>query len=220
MALMPYVAVVGLLIFAGMSFFFALAESALFSLGKWQVRQLAERVAGDGRLGGEIARRNRNICWRPSCSATPWRTRPSWPSRCGPRRGGIGCCSCMLPSLFVLLLVGCEVIPKTLAVRAPEQWALRVARPMDFLQGFTGPFQRVAQQMDNVILADARAEIGHAAVRDVGRGISGIARTGVSTGDAGAVGKGNHFADHRAGPADGEGRDEAALADGRASRMI
>src|SRR5581483_825611 len=48
MALMPYLAGVGMLVFAGMSFFFALAESALFSLGKWQVRQLSERspVAG------------------------------------------------------------------------------------------------------------------------------------------------------------------------------
>src|SRR5579872_3780450 len=48
MALMPYLAWLGLLVFAGMSFFFALAESALFSLGRWQVRQLSERspVAG------------------------------------------------------------------------------------------------------------------------------------------------------------------------------
>ncbi|MDB6021021.1 MAG: hypothetical protein JWQ04_878, partial [Pedosphaera sp.] len=47
---MPYLAGVGLLIFAGMSFFFALAESALFSLGKWQVRQLAERSPARGGL--------------------------------------------------------------------------------------------------------------------------------------------------------------------------
>src|SRR5580698_7622460 len=57
MVLMPYLAGAGLLIFAGMSFFFALAESALFSLGLWQVRQLAERspVAGGlvARLLGE-----------------------------------------------------------------------------------------------------------------------------------------------------------------------
>src|ERR1700749_1829075 len=50
MALMPYLAAIGLLIFAGMSFFFALAESALFSLGKWQTRQLAERSPNTGPL--------------------------------------------------------------------------------------------------------------------------------------------------------------------------
>ena len=36
-------AVVVILVSAGASFFFALAETALFSLGKWQGRQLAER---------------------------------------------------------------------------------------------------------------------------------------------------------------------------------
>ena len=32
--------------------------------------------------------------------------------------------------LLVLMLIGCEVLPKTLAVRRPEQWALRVVRPL------------------------------------------------------------------------------------------
>ena len=58
----------------------------------------------------------------------------------------------LLPLLFLLLLVGCEVVPKTLAVRAPESWALRVARPMHFLQRFTGPFRRIAQGLDSTLL--------------------------------------------------------------------
>ena len=41
-------AVVVVLIFAGASFFFSLAETSLFSLSKWQVRQLAERHAQAG----------------------------------------------------------------------------------------------------------------------------------------------------------------------------
>ena len=40
----PYLVVLGVLVFAAASFFFALAESALFTLGKWQVEQLAERA--------------------------------------------------------------------------------------------------------------------------------------------------------------------------------
>lgn len=48
MAVMPYLSVFGLLIFAGISFFFALAESALFSLGKWQVQKLTEASAKGG----------------------------------------------------------------------------------------------------------------------------------------------------------------------------
>src|SRR2546430_16684139 len=49
----PFVAVVVVLIFAGASFFFALAETALFALSKWQARQLTER---DPRSGGIVLR--------------------------------------------------------------------------------------------------------------------------------------------------------------------
>src|SRR5438552_18843305 len=48
MAAAPLVAVLVVLDFAGISFFFALAETALFSLSKWQARQLAEREPGAG----------------------------------------------------------------------------------------------------------------------------------------------------------------------------
>src|SRR2546426_5292735 len=44
------VAMVVVLVFAGVSFFFALAETALFSLSKWQARQLAERNPGSGNI--------------------------------------------------------------------------------------------------------------------------------------------------------------------------
>jgi CBS domain containing-hemolysin-like protein len=54
--------------------------------------------------------------------------------------------------LLALILVGCEVVPKTLAVRAPEQWSLWVARPMLFLQGVTRPLRQVAQRLDAAIL--------------------------------------------------------------------
>lgn len=148
---MPFLAVIGLLGFAGMSFFFALAESALFSLGKWQVRQLAERAPVRGEmvsrllaqpqhllativLGNTIA--NSSIMAIALCAA-PW---------------GHWAWFVILPSLVILILVGCEVAPKTLAVRAPEQWALRVARTMVFVQRLTGPFQRIAQQLDAALL--------------------------------------------------------------------
>ena len=52
MPAVPIVAVVVVVIFAVASFFFALAETALFSLSKWQVRQLAEREA---KAGGIVA---------------------------------------------------------------------------------------------------------------------------------------------------------------------
>jgi CBS domain containing-hemolysin-like protein len=152
MALMPYLAWAGLLIFAGMSFFFALAESALFSLGKWQVRQLSERVPVTGVLVERLLAEpehllativlGNTVANASIVAISLWTAWGHWMS-----------VLVLVPSLFVLLLVGCEMIPKTLAVRAPEPWALRVAGPMYFIQGFSGPLQRLARQIDALILA-------------------------------------------------------------------
>src|ERR1700753_2403318 len=132
MGLMPYLAGTALLLFAGMSFFFALAESALFSLGRWQVRQLAERSPFAGGLVSRLLAEPQHLLATIVLGHTgaharivaiafwivPWH---HWLP------------FVLLPLLFLLLLVGCEVIPKTLAIRSPEAWALRVSRPMHFL---------------------------------------------------------------------------------------
>ncbi|HWY74077.1 MAG TPA: hemolysin family protein [Verrucomicrobiae bacterium] len=150
--LMPYLAGVGVLAFAGMSFFFALAESALFSLGKWQVRQLADKWPIPGGLlarmlaepqhllativlGNTVA--NASIL-AITLWAAPW---------------GEWLVLVMLPSLLVLILIVCEVVPKTLGVRAPEHWALRVARPMHWLLNLSHPFRNVAQRIDAAIVS-------------------------------------------------------------------
>ncbi len=150
MALTPYLAGLGLLIFAGMSFFFALAESALFSLGKWQLRQMAEKPGRGGlvtRLLSEPQHLLATIVLGNTFAnaaivaialwAAPWE---HW------------LLFVLWPSLLVLLVVGCEVAPKTLAVRSPEFWALRVARPMLILQNLSKPFRIVAQKLDGAIL--------------------------------------------------------------------
>ena len=46
----PILAAAVLLVCAGVSFFFSLAETALFSLSKWQVHQLAESKSRAGEL--------------------------------------------------------------------------------------------------------------------------------------------------------------------------
>ena len=150
MALMPYVAWAGLMLFAGMSFFFALAESALFSLGKWQVRQLSEQAAESGVLVEKLLAEPQHLLATivlgntvANASIVAIALWAAW---------GHWAMALLLPSLFVLLLVGCEMVPKTLAVRAPEEWAVRVAGPMFFLQRFTGPLLQIAQQIDNLIL--------------------------------------------------------------------
>ena len=148
--LTPYL-VAGMLFFAGASFFFALAESALFALGKWQAGQLAERFP---EKGGAVAR----LLQEPSellATIVLGNTLANalvvalgleqvfngdWPA------------VWVIAGLFAVVLIGCEVLPKTLAVRAPEQWALRVARPMAFLHGLARPLQRVVQWFNTLLL--------------------------------------------------------------------
>lgn len=53
--------------------------------------------------------------------------------------------------LGLVLIVG-EVVPKALAVRAPDPWALRVASPLWLLMRVMRPLRQVAQRMNTAIL--------------------------------------------------------------------
>jgi putative hemolysin len=147
-------AVVVILISAGASFFFALAETALFSLSKWQVRQLIERQP---RLGGVISRLlggsqdllatmvlGNTFATAAMLAIGFWMAlRTHWPI------------VYTVVGLFVLILFGCEVLPKTLAVRSPEDWALRVARPLLFLEKLALPLRLAAQKINGLLLSVA-----------------------------------------------------------------
>src|SRR3954452_2763046 len=50
-----------LAIFAGASFFFALAETALFALGKWQVRQMEQTHPRIGKMIGGLLARSQDL---------------------------------------------------------------------------------------------------------------------------------------------------------------
>jgi CBS domain containing-hemolysin-like protein len=52
----------------------------------------------------------------------------------------------------VVLLLFCEVVPKTLAMRKPEAWAPRVARLMLWLVQLSRPVRAVAQGINNQLL--------------------------------------------------------------------
>ena len=151
-------AVVVILISAGASFFFALAETAVFSLSKWQVRQLVER---EPRFGGVI----RQLLAEPqdllatmvlgNTFATAamlaigfgMALRSHWPI------------VYTVIGLFVLILFGCEVLPKTLAVRSPEDWSLRVARPLLLLEKLALPLRLAAQKINGLLLSAAVAKL-------------------------------------------------------------
>src|SRR5665213_3260870 len=147
----PLAAIVVLIVFSGASFFFALAETSLFSLGKWQTRQLEKNSPGPAKtinlllaepqdllamivLGNSFA--NAGIV-----AIVLWMmVHHGWQL------------ALVMPGLLVLILLGGEIAPKTLAVRAPELWALRVARPMLFLRNASRPLRQGAQALTNLIL--------------------------------------------------------------------
>jgi putative hemolysin len=151
MASTPFIAVGVVLIFAGASLFFALAETALFSLSKWQTRQLAERFPGPG---GSVVRLlakpqdllaamvlGNTFATAAMLAVALWMAiEGHWPL------------SATLASLFALALIGCEVLPKTVAVRHADQWSLRVARPLALFLRVSLPFYRIAQKINSAIL--------------------------------------------------------------------
>src|SRR5262249_28289295 len=57
-----------------------------------------------------------------------------------------------IAGLLVLTLVVCEVLPKTMAVRSPELWALRVATPLSLLLKVALPISRLARRLNSAIL--------------------------------------------------------------------
>ena len=145
------ISLVVVLVSACASFFFALAETALLSLGKWQVRQLAARNPRWGGMVERLLERSPDLLatmvlgntganatllgvglWLAFSSVWPF-----WPTVAG---------------LLVVTIFGCEVLPKTLAVRRPELWAMRVAPPMRFFQKLTLPLRWLAQKLDESIV--------------------------------------------------------------------
>jgi CBS domain containing-hemolysin-like protein len=149
--------VAAILIFAGASFFFALAETALFSLSKWQVSKLAEKQSRAGRIVSELLQRPHDLQATLALGNTfanavilALALRMVYDARW---RFALT----MLALAVVVLIVG-EVLPKTLAVRRPERWALRVAWPLLAFRNVTKPFYRAAQWLNAAILKRAAAK--------------------------------------------------------------
>ena len=142
-------AVAAILIFAGASFFFALAETAFFSLSNWQVRQLAEKRPRAGKIVGELLERPDDLLATLALGNTfanaaviaiaLWMIFDEQ-----------GSFFLTLVALVALVLIGCEVFPKTLAVREPERWALRVGWLLWIFQKSTKPLHHAAQWLDSL----------------------------------------------------------------------
>jgi len=145
------VAMVAILIFAGASFFFALAETALLSLSKWQARQLAEHHPRAGKIVAHLLEQPQDLLAAMVLGNT-------FANAAMLAVALLKVFSGEWPLLFTagallaLVLFGCEVFPKTLAVRQPERWALRVSWPLLLFVNVTMPLCRVAQKLNEGIL--------------------------------------------------------------------
>lgn len=154
MGVWPLWVAVAVPVFAGTSFFCALAETALFTLSQWQLRQMGAR-------GGEAGKRVQRLLETPQdllATLALWnmvahaglvlvavrlvlvREWPAVPTLAG---------------MFALTLLGGEVVPKTLAVRAPEFWARRIGRSLGWLMRLSLPARKLAQQITGPILRQA-----------------------------------------------------------------
>jgi putative hemolysin len=158
-----YLVLCGVMVFTGASFFFAVAESALFALGKWRARQLATQAGDDrvARLLENPAELLATIALGNTIANGAIVALGLWPALSG--QWSLGWT--LLGTAGVILLGG-EIVPKTLAVRSPEQWARWVARPMLLLQGATGWLQGLFQRFNEWLLASV--------VRGAARPASGL----------------------------------------------
>ncbi len=149
MGLTAYAVGFGVVLAASASFFFALAESSLLALGKWRARQLAEQADGGRvlRLLEHPSELLATIVLGNTIANSSIVALMLWPAMQGRWSPAV-----VSAAALVLVLVGCEVLPKTLAVRAPERWAVRVAGPMMFLQSLTGRLQRLVQRFNEWLL--------------------------------------------------------------------
>jgi len=144
-------AMAAILIFAGASFFFALAETALFSLGQWQVRQLAERHPRAGKVVARLLERPQDLLATLALGNTFANAAMLAVALRMVFDSGWALALTVI-ALLVFVLIVCEVFPKTLAVRRPERWALRVGWLLLLFRKISTPAYRAAQWLNSVFI--------------------------------------------------------------------
>lgn len=147
-------AVPAILFFAGASFFFALAETSVFSLSKWQVAQLVEKYPRRGRIVGQLLARPEDLLATLALGNT-FANAAMLAVALRMVFNAHWTLALTMIALGVLVLIGGEVLPKTLAVRRPEVWALRVAWLLFAFERISKPLHRVAQWLNAAILKKA-----------------------------------------------------------------
>ena len=138
------VALIGIGICAAGSFFCALAESALFSLGKWRAQQLTGDSSAFAQDLSRLLREPQDLLAATALGSTVANAAIVAIALGVGLTGGWPLSAAVAGALLLILIAG-EVVPKTLAVRAPERWARRLAWLVVWLKRATTPVRRLGQ---------------------------------------------------------------------------
>lgn len=133
-----------LVLFAVGSFFCALAESALFTLGLWRARRLVSADPVRGACVVRLLERSQDVLGTLVLGNSFANGMLVTIGVLTALDGGWRWLSAGLMILAAVLLL-CEVAPKSLGVRQPEVWALRVAGLLELIVRLTSPFRRLGQ---------------------------------------------------------------------------
>jgi putative hemolysin len=151
-------AITAILIFAGASFFFALAETALFSLGQWHVAQLIEKKPVRGKIVAQLLERPQDLLATLALGNT-FANAAMLAVALRMVFDAHWALAVTMIALLALTLIICEVFPKTLAVRRPERWAVRVGWLLLVFQKICTPLYRAAQGLNAVFLKKSAAQM-------------------------------------------------------------
>ncbi len=143
-----------IVLFAGASFFFALAETALFSLSQWQLAHLLQRHPRRGKMVADLLKRPEDLLATLVLGNTFANAAVLAVAlhEVFERQWGL---TLTMISLLAVVLMGCEVFPKTLAVRRAERWAVRVAWLLFGLEKVSRPLHGFAQWLNMVLFRKA-----------------------------------------------------------------
>jgi putative hemolysin len=158
-------AVAAILLFGGASFFFALAETALFSLGQWQAQQLAERHPLRGKIVARLLERPQDLLATLALGNT-FANAAMLAVALRMVFDAHWALALTMIALLALTLMVCEVFPKTLAVRRPERWALRVGWLLLVFQKVCTPIYRAAQGLNSIFLKKSATQTTSTALTD------------------------------------------------------
>ena len=130
--------------FAALSFYSSAAETAFFSLRKWQMRRLVMANPVRSKITERFMERPDDLLamlvWYNTIANAGIVALMLWIFLFQSWSLWYG----VLP-LLIILLVLCEVVPKTLAVRSPARWTLRLAGLLPWLEWCFSPVHRLTQ---------------------------------------------------------------------------